>query len=311
MLRSVVENDECNTWDDYIPFLTSAYRSTEHKATGCTPNLLFFGREVRLPLDILAEKPSCEPKVFLPNDYAQWLQNAMSKAHHYARQHTGEYALKSKDNYDRKSSTWKPSKGEWVYRYYPPKAKNTKLSTPWMGPYVVTDVSMSRNATIAENPHARHIVVHIDQLKRVEGELQRKDNWIRDQQVPGVPDILPDTQVLNEDLVISPEHSDEEVDVNETIALTNDHVLNGVIDVLINETLDVAIQPVKQRTRFNEKNNQHLRYDPYRPILPTGNSGFQADDPELNHEGHTTPCVPRRKSKRRRRPPDRYGMKPE
>jgi transposase InsO family protein len=55
MLNSVVENDECNTWDDYIPFLTSAYRSIEHKATVCTPNLLFFGQEVRLPLDILAE----------------------------------------------------------------------------------------------------------------------------------------------------------------------------------------------------------------------------------------------------------------
>ena len=128
--------------------------------------------------------------------------------------------------------------------------------------------------------------------------MQRKDNWIRDQQVTGVPDILSDTQSLNEDLVTSPEHSDEEVDVNETITLANDHVLNGVMDVLINETLDVALQPIKQRTRFNEKNNQHLRYDPHQPILPTGNSGFQADDPELNHEGHTTPCVPRRKKQK-------------
>ncbi len=43
MLRSfVAENPK--DWDDHIPYLLMAYRSTPHKSTGCTPNLLFLQR---------------------------------------------------------------------------------------------------------------------------------------------------------------------------------------------------------------------------------------------------------------------------
>ncbi len=303
MLRTVVESDECNHWDDLIPMLTSAYRATEHKSTGCTPNLLFLGRESRLPLDILADNLPHDPKVYLPNDYAQWLQSAMSKAHHYARQHTSKYAVKSKEYYDRKSSLWKPTKGEWVYRFYPPKAKNTKLSTPWMGPYVVTDVSLTRNATIAEGPESRHIVVHIDQLKRVEGELQSQTNWIKEGLTDSKTTSKPDLEIC------SPENSDEEPDSRDSVDTVVDHTLDCLLDELLDESVRTASKPRKLRTRFNEKGNQHLRYDPHQPLVVVdcdnemGNSFDTSED-----ENTPTPCVSRRRSRRRRKPPERYGL---
>ena len=41
MLRSFV-NETQDDWDDHLPFLTMAYRSSAHKSTKCTPNLLMF-----------------------------------------------------------------------------------------------------------------------------------------------------------------------------------------------------------------------------------------------------------------------------
>jgi hypothetical protein len=94
-----------------------------------------------------------------------------------------------------------------------------------MGPYVVTDASMPRITTIAEGPKERHIVVHIDQLRKVEGELQRKSNLIRDQDLSATSEPILASEFLDNDLVVSPENSDEEVDVIETITLAVDHVI--------------------------------------------------------------------------------------
>ena len=41
-----------------LPMLTAAYRATEQASTGCTPNLLFLGRETNLPVDVLAGLPT-------------------------------------------------------------------------------------------------------------------------------------------------------------------------------------------------------------------------------------------------------------
>ena len=40
-------------WDHYVPFLMMALRSATHESTRCTPAMLQFGRELRLPDDLL------------------------------------------------------------------------------------------------------------------------------------------------------------------------------------------------------------------------------------------------------------------
>ena len=41
------------TWDENLPLLTMAYRSTIHEVTGYSPNYVMLSREVSLPLDIM------------------------------------------------------------------------------------------------------------------------------------------------------------------------------------------------------------------------------------------------------------------
>ena len=57
MIRSFVDKNATN-WDLYIGILMAEYRSTPHPATGYSPNMLMFGREVIMPNQLLFPLPS-------------------------------------------------------------------------------------------------------------------------------------------------------------------------------------------------------------------------------------------------------------
>lgn len=44
-------------WDEHLPYVMMASRTSLHETTGFTPNQLMLGREVSTPLDIMYEMP--------------------------------------------------------------------------------------------------------------------------------------------------------------------------------------------------------------------------------------------------------------
>ena len=84
MMLRVFVNEYQNNWDDVLPYIMAAYRSSVHESTGNTPNLMMFGRENSLPLYLSApvtdvEYPKCEQA------FVQWIRDAMQQAHAFAR----------------------------------------------------------------------------------------------------------------------------------------------------------------------------------------------------------------------------------
>jgi transposase InsO family protein len=57
-MLSTVVNENMDDWDDHLPYVMSAYRSSVHDSTGCTPNKLMLGRESTTPVDLLYPLPS-------------------------------------------------------------------------------------------------------------------------------------------------------------------------------------------------------------------------------------------------------------
>jgi transposase InsO family protein len=51
-LRKVVASHQ-RDWDERVPLFLLAYRASTHDTTGLTPAKLIFGRELRLPCDLL------------------------------------------------------------------------------------------------------------------------------------------------------------------------------------------------------------------------------------------------------------------
>ena len=45
-------SDKQDGWDEHIPLLMLAYRSSSHETTGVAPAMLMFGRESTLPVDM-------------------------------------------------------------------------------------------------------------------------------------------------------------------------------------------------------------------------------------------------------------------
>ena len=56
MLSKFVQESQRN-WDQILPLLAMVYRSAIHESTGCTPNELMVGRDVKLPVDFMFGSP--------------------------------------------------------------------------------------------------------------------------------------------------------------------------------------------------------------------------------------------------------------
>lgn len=50
-------NENYDDWDDHLPYLTSAYRTSVQESTKCSPNRIMLGRETSLLIDVMVESP--------------------------------------------------------------------------------------------------------------------------------------------------------------------------------------------------------------------------------------------------------------
>ena len=76
MLRSFA-HEYPKSWEDHLPYLMMAYRATPHASMHCSPNLLTFGEEVRLPIDLMyAESTLVDEQPECPQELVEWIREA-------------------------------------------------------------------------------------------------------------------------------------------------------------------------------------------------------------------------------------------
>ena len=135
LLRATV-NEHGNDWDEHLPYVMLAYRSMVQENTKCTPNLLMFGREVRLPVDLTYEAcRSRSENSYCPVEYIEWVSDVMSEAYSLVRKHLRKSVEKQKWLYDTNTQTRSFKRGDWVWVFYP-EAKE-KFGRGWKGPCLV------------------------------------------------------------------------------------------------------------------------------------------------------------------------------
>jgi len=52
MLGKIVSENQ-QDWDSHVAYVLAAYNATEHSATGYTPNMMVYGREMRFPIELM------------------------------------------------------------------------------------------------------------------------------------------------------------------------------------------------------------------------------------------------------------------
>ena len=170
-MLSVFVHANPTDWDEHLPYVLSAYRSSVHSSTNCTPNSLVYARETNLPLDlILPTSRSDHLKAQNYPQYVQWIRQVLQSAHTFARRHLGKALVRQKRNYDSyaKSRPTFPL-GALVRYFYTPAKNKHKFSKPWLGPFEVIEQVTPVDYRIQRvgNP-ADTRVVHVDHLKPYE-----------------------------------------------------------------------------------------------------------------------------------------------
>ena len=151
-------------WDRKLPLFLLAYRSAVHETTGFTPSRMLFGRELRLPCDLLFGCPPDTPSS--PEDYVQDLQTRLEDVHEFARGRINIATEKMKTRYDTRATEHEFQEGDKVWFWNPVRRKglSPKLQSSWEGPYTVLKRLNDVVVRIRKSSNTRPRVVHYDRL---------------------------------------------------------------------------------------------------------------------------------------------------
>lgn len=160
----IVVSDHQNDWDKYIPLFLLAYRSSVHETTGKTPSSVVFGRELRLPSDIMFGTP--EDNHVQLEDYLHHLSDRLKEVHNFVRQKGQLASDRMKTRYDRRANEFGFKNGDKVWFYNPirRKGRNPKLQKSWEGPYTIIKRINDVVYRIQKNPRTKMKVIHVDRI---------------------------------------------------------------------------------------------------------------------------------------------------
>ena len=164
MLRCLAQESP-KSWEDHLPYVMMAYRATNHSSTNASPNLLTFGEENRLPVDLLYAECTLEQDIPLcPQVYIEWLRKSTKQAYQDSQKHLKASAERQKRNYDRNTYLREFKVGEWVWVLYPPHQQK-KFGTGWQGPSLIVQRLGLVNYVVQASENAKRITVHVDHIK--------------------------------------------------------------------------------------------------------------------------------------------------
>ena len=170
-MLSAFVSERGTDWDTYLPYVMMAYRTSVHASTGCTPQVMVYGREANLPIDLIysptnpPDLPACGP------EYVEFIRDAIRTAHEFARDHLRQAAVRQKKGYDAHAKNCaKFEVGDLVRYYYVPLTQGNKFARPWTGPWRVLSRETEVDYRIALVSNPRKIrIIHVDVLKEYEG----------------------------------------------------------------------------------------------------------------------------------------------
>jgi len=114
MLGKIVSENQ-RDWDTHVAYVLAAYNATEHRATGYTPNMLVYGRELRLPNELMYTDLGGQEVASVSSvEFVTEKQVLFKKAFAFARKTLGVAAERSKKRYDMRVKLAVYQVGNWV-----------------------------------------------------------------------------------------------------------------------------------------------------------------------------------------------------
>lgn len=158
------------TWDEHLPQVMMAYRSSQHVSTGQTPNKMIFGHNIVLPLQAcigLPPNPVIENKGGISTcEYVTNLQEQLEIIHESARKVLKNKTQYRKRHYDlhARKRAFKLGDLVWLHDTTRRPGVCNKLSPQWKGPFLVTKKIDDLVYLIKRSSSTPAKAIHIDRL---------------------------------------------------------------------------------------------------------------------------------------------------
>ena len=153
-------------WEQHVHKVCMAYNTSVHSSTGYTPFYLMFGRQARLPVDVIFGTSPSDPQS--PSEYAVTLQKHLMSAYESVRKTGNNQHQRQKEYYDKKIHGDPHAVGDlvWVFNPKVPKNNHRKLFHPWTGPFkVLKQLSECTYRVQQLGGRKRRQIVHFNRLK--------------------------------------------------------------------------------------------------------------------------------------------------
>ena len=167
-------------WDQHIPTILMAYRSAEHESTGYTPAELMLGRDLRLPTDMIIQRPPDDLEgPVTTTEFARSLRDRMMDVRTRVCENLKVSADSMKQRKDAKASLKPLEENDHVWLHSPQRKKglSPKLMSPWDGPYVILKRLSAVTYRIQKHPRGKPKVVHFNRLWKMKGLPEF--SWVR------------------------------------------------------------------------------------------------------------------------------------
>ena len=167
-----------HTWDEFLPQLLMAYRSSVHSSTGQIPNRMTWGREITMPVQIVVGRTPDRTEIIGAATYVTPLANKLQQAYHLTRKRLKTSTDYQKRHYDLKAKKQSLKNGQHVWVYDPARKVGvwTKLISHWKGPFIVIKKIDDVSYKIMKSKAKHGLIYHINRLAPYRGTNQ--PTWI-------------------------------------------------------------------------------------------------------------------------------------
>ena len=136
MMRTFMDRDD-KEWARYLPAMVMAYNTKVNSSTGVTPYYATFGREARLPVDLILPTPGEEPQTM--NSHVEQTLKRFNRIYAYMRQNNEATIRRNAKIYTGKKHDYVEDEKVWYLCPRRVKAKPAKLTDEWLGPYKIIE----------------------------------------------------------------------------------------------------------------------------------------------------------------------------
>ena len=96
LMLAMFPSENKDDWDDLLPAVMMAYRSSVHESTGFSPYRLMFGEECTLPMDIGLPRQQPDLQEGITSPYTVWAKDTLEVAFDQVRRHSVQAVQRQK-----------------------------------------------------------------------------------------------------------------------------------------------------------------------------------------------------------------------